>query len=50
MADRSQDPHLVESVLGLLVGQIAQLHLLQRVDLVVGEALDLVDGGVSALA
>lgn len=50
MPNRSEDSHLIEGVFRLLVRQIAQLHLLQRVDLVIGKTLDLVDDGVSALA
>lgn len=48
--DGGQDPHLVESVLLLFLGQVVHFDLLEGVDLAVGVSLHLVHTRVRALS
>ena len=48
--DGGKDADFVEGVLDLFFGEIGEFDLFEGVDLVVFEALDLVDSGVCALA
>lgn len=42
--DRGQDAHLVECVVLLLLAQVLQLHLLQRILLPIMDSFDLING------
>ena len=45
-----KDADFIKGVLDLFLWKIGQFDLLERIDLVVFEALDLVDSGIGALA
>ena len=45
-----EDPHLVESVLYFFLGEVGQLHLLEGVDLLVGQAFHLKHRRVGSLS
>lgn len=50
MVDGSENAHFVQSVLGLLVGEMGQFDFFESVCLGVRETLDFVDCGVGAFS